>query len=318
MANSIERMVDGEKIIFRYPFETSELVLKSFLFKTHGHEFMPIGDDKNKNLDTSDPDLIWVPFPYVTIGSEKSIYDEIIDGDIIETEDGSLKTTYGKKVAGMRICSPIDKYIDKHWKEYKVIVDLGAYTKENGFDVQRVKEALNKLHGINEPIENTPQIEAEGNMTDKEQMDSDTDIAGRNPISEELKRFLSDGKPTEDDWFFQGKYEELGQFFVIRTLSFFIKDRVEKERVLEQLQKTFSGSSEEGMKYRDRLSGRQLWMTEYHDSRNFVLETQEEDSKSENKLRFVFSLGSVKVEDVFIHSDKEGTELDMDRAMEFL
>lgn len=72
------------------------------------------------------------------------------------------------------------------------------------------------------------------------------------------------------------------------------------------------------MKYRDRLSGRQLWMTEYHDSRNFVLETQEEDSKSENKLRFVFSLGSVKVEDVFIHSDKEGTELDMDRAMEFL
>ena len=48
MANSIERMVDGEKIIFRYPFETSELVLKSFLFKTHGHEFMPIGDDKTK------------------------------------------------------------------------------------------------------------------------------------------------------------------------------------------------------------------------------------------------------------------------------
>ena len=312
MANSIERMVDGEKIIFRYPFETRELVLKSFLFKTHRFEMMPIGDDKDKNLDTSDPNVVWVPFPYFNVGSEDSIYDGIIDGSIIGSEDGLVKNRNRTKYG------PEGKYIVKHWKEYKAIVDSGAYTKENGFDVQRVKEALNKLHGINEPIENTPQIEAEGNMTDKERMDNDTDVTARNPISEELKRFLSDGKPTEDDWFFQGKYEELGQFFVIRTLSFFIKDRVEKERVLEQLQKTFSGSSEEGMKYRDRLSGRQLWMTEYHDSRNFVLETQEEDSKSENKLRFVFSLGSVKVEDVFIHSDKEGTELDMDRAMEFL
>ena len=292
MSTTFVKTTDGKTLNIEFPLFEELLPSKKFLLSDEG-------------------DGIYCPFP--VIGGIFNVYDMIIDGELNPNEK-----TVGRDICGTGFFSSINDYIDKNWDEYNAIINNKGYTKEGGFDVQKVKEVLNKLHGINEPIENTPQIETEGNMTDKERMDSDTDITGRNPISEALKKFLSDGKPTEDDWYFQGKYEELGQFFVIRTLSFFIKDRVEKERVLEQIQKTFSGSSEEGMKYRDRLSGRQLWMTEYHDSRNFVLETQEEDSKSENKLRFVFSLGSVKVEDVFIHSDKEGTELDMDRAMEFL
>lgn len=242
-----------------------------------------------------------------------------------------------------------DKILYDSWDIYKFIIDHGAYTKENGFDIQKLKEL-----GFTLPITKfTGEVKHKDDKITKDQNDESLDLCAiiegsiksfykknaesgdngdliinswMNILTVYLKALAWENEDEigEEDLFFEDKFSNLSQILNIRTISFFVKDKDEKLSVLDSIEQALLADTEEGKEYRRHLDSRQLWMMEYQDQKNFVLETPVISSddkkglcKETSKLRFIFSSDTVKVKEFFIFSDTEDTGLSMDALVDF-
>lgn len=283
-------------------------------------------------------DCIFVP--YIRIYSNGcEPYDSI--------EDGSLTK---ENIASIYRGDTIAQYgLNNDWDIYKFIIDHGAYTKENGFDIQKLKEL-----GFTLPITKfTGEVNHKDDKITKDQNDESLDLCAiiegsiksfykknaksgdngdliinswMNILTVYLKALAWENEDEigEEDLFFEDRFSNLNQILNIRTLSFFVKDKEEKMSVLDRIEQALLADTEEGKEYRKHLDSRQLWMMEYKDQKNFVLETPVISSddkkglcKETSKLRFIFSSDTVKVKEFFIFSDTEDTGLSMDALVDF-
>lgn len=283
-------------------------------------------------------DCIFVPYiQSYSDGCEP--YDSIADGSL--TKENIASRYRGNTTAQYGL--------NNDWDIYKFIVDHGAYTKENGFDIQKLKEL-----GFTIPITKfTGEVNHKDDKITKDQNDESLDLCAI--IEGSIKSFYKKNAESgdngdliinswmniltvylnalawenedeigEEDLFFEDRFSNLNQILNIRTLSFFVKDKEEKMSVLDRIEQALLADTEEGKEYRKHLDSRQLWMMEYKDQKNFVLETPVISSddkkglcKETSKLRFIFSSDTVKVKEFFIFSDTEDTGLSMDALVDF-
>ena len=271
-----------------------------------------------------------------------SPYDAIADGRLTKENIASF----------YRYNTTPQSFLNRHWDRYKAIIDNGAYTKENGFDIQKLKE-MGFTYTSSKPTDETNPNDSKCDENTKTQYNEILDL--HTLIEKSVKSFFTKNEESgdnsdliinswmniltvylkalawenedeigEEDLFFEDKFSNLSQILNIRTISFFVKDKDEKLSVLDSIEQVLLADTEEGKEYRRHLDSRQLWMMEYQDQKNFVLETPVISSddkkglgKETSKLRFIFSSDTVKVKEFFVFSDTEDTGLSMDALVDF-
>ena len=267
-------------------------------------------------------------------------YDSIVDGLTKEDILSSKRICY---------CDSDQDILNDYWDEYVSIVNSGGYTKENGFNIQKLKEIKEADSFMlkspdNKCNENTKSLDGRNALDlytiieesiksfykkNAESGDNGDLIINSwmNILTVYLKALAWENEDEigEEDLFFEDRFSNLNQILNIRTLSFFVKDKKEKMSVLDRIEQALLADTEEGKEYRKHLDSRQLWMMEYQDQKNFVLETPVISSddkkglcKETSKLRFVFSPDTVKVKEFFVFSDTEDTGLSMDAVVDFV
>ena len=285
-------------------------------------------------------DCVFVPhiMSYFNFKDVCEPYDSIADGNLNK-----------ENISAFTEVKASQNILNNDWDIYKFIIDHGAYTKENGFDIQKLKEL-----GFTLPITKfTGEVNHKDDKITKDQNDESLDLCAI--IEGSIKSFYKKNAESgdngdliinswmniltvylnalawenedeigEEDLFFEDRFSNLNQILNIRTLSFFVKDKEEKMSVLDRIEQALLADTEEGKEYRKHLDSRQLWMMEYKDQKNFVLETPVISSddkkglcKETSKLRFIFSSDTVKVKEFFIFSDTEDTGLSMDALVDF-
>ena len=128
-------------------------------------------------------DCAFVPFTRSHL-SDYEPYDSIIEGSL--TKENIESKYRGNTVAQYEL------YRD--WDKYKAIIDCGAYTKENGFDIQKLKE-MGYTYTSSKPI----------NVVNPSDDNCNKDTKSENNDGLDLHTIIEESVKT-----FNAKYAELG------------------------------------------------------------------------------------------------------------